>query len=300
MKAALCFIINYDHVLNKEQIWKEWIEPNQDIFNVYFFYKDFAKIQSAWIREHALPQAAIVETSYYHVVPAYLSLYRFAMKHDLRNKWFCMLTDSCCPIISPQRFRKMFFKYSQYSLLSWKPAWWNIYFHRRANLAKLPAHLRLGHDPWFILTREHIQKILSIIQVQKELVYTICAGGLANESLFAILLKLCGELDDNESKVRSVSTHLTDWGRRPNPTSPHLFTEGNEQDIDFLKRELERNPEALFIRKVAPEFPDDVLRYFIYEFGKNIDDDFVGQECLHLMFIAAFALFVLILYSVFK
>ena len=46
MKIALCFIINYDHILNKEDIWREWIEPNKDIINVYFYYKDFNKIKS--------------------------------------------------------------------------------------------------------------------------------------------------------------------------------------------------------------------------------------------------------------
>ena len=39
MKVALCFIISYEHILNKEQLWIDWIKPNQDIINVYFHYK---------------------------------------------------------------------------------------------------------------------------------------------------------------------------------------------------------------------------------------------------------------------
>ena len=70
MKIALCFIISYEHILNKEDIWREWIEPNKDIINVYFFYKDFRKIKSPWIREHAIPPSSIVESIYYHVIPA--------------------------------------------------------------------------------------------------------------------------------------------------------------------------------------------------------------------------------------
>ena len=73
MKIALCFIISYDHILNKEDIWREWIEPNKDIINVYFFYKDIKKIKSPWILQHALPSRCIHETSYYHVISAYLS-----------------------------------------------------------------------------------------------------------------------------------------------------------------------------------------------------------------------------------
>jgi hypothetical protein len=33
MKVALCFIISYDHSLNKEDIWREWTEANADIIN---------------------------------------------------------------------------------------------------------------------------------------------------------------------------------------------------------------------------------------------------------------------------
>ena len=95
MKIALCFIISYDHILNKEDIWREWIEPNKDIINVYFYYKDFKKIKSQWIREHTLPPKYIHDTTYYHVIPAYISLMNFASAHDRMNTWFCMLTDSC-------------------------------------------------------------------------------------------------------------------------------------------------------------------------------------------------------------
>ena len=39
MKVALCFIISYQHILNKEQLWIDWIKPNKDIINIYFHYK---------------------------------------------------------------------------------------------------------------------------------------------------------------------------------------------------------------------------------------------------------------------
>ena len=83
MKIALCFIISYEHIVNKEDIWREWIEPNKDIINVYFYYKDFNKIKSQWIIEHTIPPNYIHETSYYHVIPAYLSILNFASKHDV-------------------------------------------------------------------------------------------------------------------------------------------------------------------------------------------------------------------------
>jgi len=268
MKIALCFIINYDHILNKENIWREWIEPNKDIINVYFFYKEFNKIKSQWIRDHAIPPTCIVDTSYYHVIPAYLSILNFACKHDELNKWYCLLTDSCCPIISPKRFRYLFYQHYNSSIFSWKPAWWNPAFHKRGNLAKLPTELWLANDPWFVLTKENIKQIFHFVTTQHTLTKTICEGGLANESLFAIIFKFYKELEPN-SHIICASTHLADWYRRSSTTSPHIFKEEDEEDITFIDKELERNKYTMFIRKVAPEFPDQILRYYIFNQDNN-------------------------------
>ena len=95
MKVALCFIISYNHVLNKEAVWRKWIEANKDMFNIYVYYKDINKIQSAWLKNYAIPQKYIYKTSYYHIMPAYISLMNFALLDDTQNQWFCFLTDSC-------------------------------------------------------------------------------------------------------------------------------------------------------------------------------------------------------------
>jgi len=268
MKIALCFIISYDHILNKEAIWREWIEPNNDIINVYFYYKELHKIKSQWIIDHTIPPNYIHETSYYHVVPAYLSLMNFAAKHDSKNQWFCMLTDSCCPIISPKRFRYLFYKNYTHSIMSWKRPWWNIDFHKRANLAKLPEDLRLANDPWFVLKRENVGHILNFVNKQNEVTKLICNGGLANESLFAIILRGYKQLD---SAVISAVTHIADWSRMASATSPHLFKDANENDITFIEFELKKNKYAMFIRKISTEFPDAVLRHYIYKHTKEAD-----------------------------
>ena len=89
MKVALCFIISYKHIVNKEQIWIDWIEPNKDIINVYFHYTNFSLIKSEWIKKHVLPKEFIMHTDYAHVVPAYLSLLLYGLTTDEENKWFC-------------------------------------------------------------------------------------------------------------------------------------------------------------------------------------------------------------------
>jgi hypothetical protein len=269
MKIALCFIISYDHILNKEYLWREWIEPNKDIINVYFYYKDLKKIKSPWILQHALPESYIHETSYYHVIPAYLSLMQFALKYD--NQWVCLLSDSCCPIISPNRFRSLFYQLWNRSIMSWKPAWWNINIHKRANLALLPQELRLGNDPWFVLKRENVKQILYFTKKHTDVVKTICNGGLANESLFSIILSGYNELNSVKgSSVINAVTHLTDWTRMKSATSPHIFKDANEIDINFIEENLEKNIYAMFIRKVASEFPDEILRKYIFKKNEKL------------------------------
>jgi hypothetical protein len=313
MKIALCFIINYDHILNKEHIWREWIEPNKDIINVYFYYKDLNKIKSRWILQHTIPPTYIHETNYYHVIPAYLSLMSYACCNDSLNKWFCILTDSCCPIISPKRFRYLFYKHHTHSLFSWKPAWWNPYFHKRGNLSNLPKELWLGHDPWFILTRENVKQIIHFVNTQPSITNTISNSELANETLFAVIFHLCKELDPNNTKSHIIcsSTHIVDWSRQSTKTSPHIFKHSNDQDILFISKELERSKLSIFIRKVDPLFSDTILREFIYEYNKDLDDTLVMimpfemmyNKCVFIIkngcYIVAFLLFLFVVYAIF-
>lgn len=270
MKVALCFIINYDHILNKEDIWREWIEHNKDIINVYFYYKDREKIQSKWILEHAIPKNFIYPTSYYNIVPAYLSLIRYACIRDNSNLWFSFLTDSCCPIISPTKFRHMFFTNYYKSILSWKEAWWNINFHRRGNLRLLPNKYRLANDPYFILNRKDAISCMWFIKYNSKMANTILGGAISNESFFAIVLKHYKTLD----KVICSPTHMSDWSRMTTTTSPYLFRDDDDlRDRRFIESNLSKqDSNIMFIRKISILFPDDVLREYIYGYNKNKDN----------------------------
>lgn len=268
MKIALCFIISYDHILNKEDIWRKWIEPNKDIINIYFYYKDLKLIKSKWILEHTIPSSCIYNTTYYHVIPAYMSILSFAYNNDSKNQWFCLLTDSCCPIIPPKKFRELFFENYNKSIMNWKKAWWNINFHKRANLAILPKELHLANDPWFLLKREHVNSCIQFVKLKPDFVTNICKGGLANESLFAIILYYCKQLQNTE-EVLKQSTHISDWSRMSSVTSPHVFKYGDERDLDFIYKELKKNKYSMFIRKVDKDFPNQILNNIIYSENSN-------------------------------
>lgn len=303
MKIALCFMISYEHILNKEHIWKEWIEPNKDIINVYFYYKDVKKIKSDWILKHTIPPNYIHETSYFFVIPAYMSLMNFALKHDVYNQWFCMLTDSCCPIISPKKFRYLFYNYYNQSIISWKRAWWNVAFHKRANLALLPENLRLANDPWFVMKRENVLNCLHFINKEQQITKLVCSGGLANESLFAIILQGYKQLNNVICSV----THMTEWARPASSTSPHLFKDADELDIKFIEKSLNNDKYVMFIRKISTEFPDDVLKNYIYNYSKEKDDKLVlsnpfliKQLLLFLSTVSYYGVPILFLLYVFK
>jgi hypothetical protein len=89
----------------------------------------------------------------------------------------------------------------------------------------------------------------------------ICNGGLANESLFAIILTYYKKIQN----VVCKTTHMADWFRMSSATSPHIFKEGNDKDIEFIESFIQKNDLVMFIRKVHPEFPDEILRKYIYE-----------------------------------
>ena len=259
MKVALCFIISYEHVLNKEQLWIDWIKPNQDIINVYFHYKDINLIKSEWIKLYTIPPNIIQNTSYYNVVPAYMSILSYAYNHDKNNIWFCLLTDSCIPIITPEKFREMFFNHYQASIIKCKPAYWDITIHRRANLRLLTKEYWLANDPWFTLSRDHVHKCILFLTLKTGIYKQINMGGLANESIFAIILQTFGELT-NPMKLINESATLSDWSRMASPTSPYLFKEGSSENINIISNLLKENKYAMFLRKVHKSFPDPIIK----------------------------------------
>ena len=258
-KIALCFIISYPQIINHESLWRKWMaQSSHNLFNVYIHCKDKTLIQSEWVKTHCLPDAFIVPTSYYHVVPAYMNLLLYARHHDPENKWFCFLSESCVPMVSPLDFQTKFEAFSEYSFLKWSRAWWSVAFHRRANLHRLPSEYHLGHDPWFILSQSHVDSCLSFMKKERNLYRLMCKGIIANESIFIIMLLM----EKNMVNVINSSSTYCDWTRRSSATSPYVFKKRNEKsDILFLK-EMKQKKEleyCLFLRKVEKGFDSKLL-----------------------------------------
>jgi len=262
-KIALCFFISGDHSLNHEDIWREWIEKNIDIVEIYFHYTHKHKIKSLWIQQYLLPPEYIVQTSYLYMVPAYVSMMSYVYNTQKNVQWFCLLTESCVPLITPELFRWRFFRHSFKSIFSWKKAWWNIYYHRRANLMKIPEVFRLAHDPWFVICRDHVKKVLAFLKRENKMFNTICSGAIANESIIAVVLQYFNEL--NKKNVLNTMSTFANWANMSSATSPYVFKDGSKQELAIVRKGLEENPYAIFLRKVDRDFPKDILRNMINE-----------------------------------
>jgi hypothetical protein len=109
---------------------------------------------------------------------------------------------------------------------------------------------------------------------------TVCQGIIANESIFAIIMKISTSIDKPKN-ILNKHSHLTDWSRMTSATSPHLFIEGNQRDLDFIDKGLRENEYAMFLRKVSSTFPDDILRNLLYNTSNDClkeEDIFKGKE----------------------
>jgi hypothetical protein len=158
--------------------------------------------------------------------------------------------------------------------MSWKKAWWNTNFIKRANLHLLQPEYRLSNTPWFVLSKNDAKRCLLYSNVNNKIFKLICRGNVANESIFAIMLQSQKVLKN----VLNKDTTITEWSRTESPTSPHLFKEGDSQDIVFINDFLKKNKYSIFLRKVDEVFPDSILESFAL---KKLDrKEYWNMKCM--------------------
>jgi len=259
-QVAFCFIIAGYNKLNKEHIWKKWIETNSDIINPYFYYKHKGKndIKSDWIRQYCINDIFIKPATYFYMSHTYFTLMSVALQNP-NNKWFIFLTEACCPIISTGKFRRMFMKLKNTSFMSNCPAHWNIQLVNRANLKHLDKKYHLKNTPYPIFNRFHAELCIRFTKEQKNAFITICNGMLSNESIFSIIMKYYNELEN----VANENTTITDWIHPASSTSPHLFKFGTREEIAFIDETFLNDPNSMFIRKIDATFPDEIINWYI-------------------------------------
>jgi hypothetical protein len=94
-------------------------------------------------------------------------------------------------------------------------------------------------------------------------------GGLANESIFAIILQTLGELHQSKTdscKLINECSNVSDWTRMASATSPYLFKENTPENIIIISNLLKKNKYAMFLRKVHKTFPDYAIKDIMNRF----------------------------------
>jgi hypothetical protein len=85
----------------------------------------------------------------------------------------------------------------------------------------------------------------------------ICKGIIANESIFAIILH-------KENNIINRESYIVDWKRMESPTSPYTFRDKDLTRDTLFIEEKKRDKNIMFIRKIGKEFPDEILKKYIF------------------------------------
>jgi hypothetical protein len=65
---------------------------------------------------------------------------------------------------------------------------------------------------------------------------------------------------NNSSRLINDSATIADWTRMASPTSPYLFKEATDENINIICNLLKENKYTMFLRKVDNSFPDTTIK----------------------------------------
>lgn len=251
--ATFCFLVTGD--LIKEAVWRTWFEALDAVrfpYKIATHCSNPSHIKSAWLRATLIPTS--VPTSWQFHTRATLALYEYAF-HETESEWITLHSESCVPIVEPARFVTLFNDYKGRTVLSHRPIWWDPAKIARANLIRIPAKFHVQHSEWCILSREDLVIVLMVALKSTAMANIVLAGPAADESFVGVALAFHDRLKD----ALNTRTTLVDWKRSPNGNNPYTFTEWTSDDEALLKKKRSENPLLMFMRKVGPTLPDEVI-----------------------------------------
>jgi hypothetical protein len=264
--ATFCFLVTQD--LTKEHIWREWFEGLERLqfkfaIVVHCSASHKNKVKSDWLKRHFLPDEHMRDTEWGWIVSALMSMHEYAIAMH-PAAWYSSHTETCVPMVSPEKFIDVFNKHKQNSFVSYCKAWWNPLKVKRANLHLLSPEMHLAHSSWCIFCHEDLHQIVNLPKTDeriKHVLNTVILGHVADESYAAIMLLVINNLKN----VINEPTTLVDWKRTPNGNNPHTFISWTVED-ETIVRNIRRNSKNnyMFMRKVGPTFPDHILRRHIF------------------------------------
>lgn len=266
-QTTFCFLLTCD--LKKEQIWQKWFYGLNKLGFKYAIVAHCSplhqiNIQSKWLKQWLMPESYMCPTAWGWVIEATMSMHTYALQTH-PAQWYTMHSESCVPMVSPERFIEIFNKYNKKSFMSYTKIWWNPNVVKRANLDMLSEQMHFAHSQWCIFCHEDLNQMVNLSKTNnqiQDILSILSTGHAAEESYAAVLLF-------NINRFKNVickNTTLVDWNRTPNGNNPYKFnTWTSEDEINVRKIFATTANEYMFMRKVGLTFPDNILRMFIFD-----------------------------------
>lgn len=272
MDVTFCFLVTKDLV--KEQSWRKWFDRLRELnfkFKVisHVSPSKMDNVQSTWLRNTILPADYLYETGWGWVMAAMLALYSYAAEHA-PAAWYTFHSESCVPMVTPEKFIEQFHALKTQTILSYCRAWWKPSNNRpnnRANLYLLPSEYHWAHPQWSILCHADLIQIIQLTQADPAFTKILLTGHAAEESFLAVFLYKI----NNFQNVLNKATTLVDWKRTPNGNNPYTFmdwTDADQTAVAELSADTSKNA-YFFLRKVGSTFPDKVLNKWTGFKGKR-------------------------------
>ena len=181
---------------NFPKIWDSYFRGNKDKFNIYIHSKQTDK--TLWKSKNIIEK--IQETSWGHIVSAYIELFREAYKNP-NNMKFLTISESDIPIKSFDTFyddcisdKRSWIKFLKIKNYNWKER-----INKQPNKNK-PKHF-IKHLARFCLNREHVGELLQKSkEKQLEFFYKMHVG---DEFFLSVLYPI--------NNVRDFSVVYDDW-----------------------------------------------------------------------------------------
>lgn len=271
-QVTFCFLLTRDLV--KLGVWQDWFDR---LDALGFGYKVIAHcsecqqkcsecsqhIKSDWLRKFIIP--VHWETSWGHVMNAQLALYREARSHG--SAWITLHSESCVPFVSADAFVKAFEENRHHSLINVRNLPQRLVDDNVSNLQNIRSEHRAKHDQWCILSREHLDAVLSFADVSNRSdAMGMLSQAIADEHFAGVALRTLGLLDG--PGVKQVMSTFVDWSdeisSRPRTYSA-WDTEAQQTVQAILKNRATRLltvqdvSTPLFFRKVSESFPTQAL-----------------------------------------
>ena len=153
MKIAFLFLTIGD--LNHEYLWREYFKGNEDKYNIYCHPKERTNIKSKWMSQYIIKN--IVKTEWGVILNAILELLKVAIK-DKNNNHFVLLSESCIPLKSFNKFYKFLLKANNKSFVKNMKISEYDKFNLEKNVKKKFNFIK--HYANWSLSRHHIKKLL--------------------------------------------------------------------------------------------------------------------------------------------